>query len=394
MKHLDNILYVYNQVFTDKIIIDTVKSKYGENIYKILKIMIFHTGRCFLYLFKSSIKQNNYPNIFLYATTANQINSLKPLQNSETDFVNINLRFLLFYKIIYFFPLLFKVIKENKSDKISIYYNALGRFEESKRILKRINPKIVVFANDINASFRAMMYAAKELGIKTYYFQHASVSKYFPPLEFDVSFLEGKDSLCKYKEKGIYGKVELIGMIKFNNKMHIKNIEKKVKTIGVAFNSLDDISLVKHLLSEINKKFKDITIYVRPHPRDMRKYKFDDVLLSNSKHEDSFSFLQKIDLLIASDSSIHLEAALMNVVPVYYLLHNGVYIDYYGYNKHSLNYFAENIELLIKFLEDQQKSKSEVFDKTNFFVEPVSIEERQEIMSRHGLSVNYDWTKK
>ena len=76
-----------------------------------------------------------------------------------------------------------------------------GKLEWNIEYLKKqTNLRKVVFSNDHNVQNRLFLHACKLSNIHTSYIQHASVSQYFPPLNFDLSFLYGEVDYEKYKK--------------------------------------------------------------------------------------------------------------------------------------------------------------------------------------------------
>ena len=65
-------------------------------------------------------------------------------------------------------------------------------------------------------------------------------------------------------------------------------------------------------------------------------------------------------MLVASDSSIHLECTMMNIPSIYFNLNKGQTIDYYGFCKNGLVKSAADlvdIEKSIKFYNSADNSK-------------------------------------
>ena len=61
-----------------------------------------------------------------------------------------------------------------------------------------------------------------------------------------------------------------------------------------------------------------------------------------------------IGWLIAGNSSIHLEAAIAGVMPIYYELSPPDHSDYYGYVKHGLTQKAASVPEVLKIIEETQ----------------------------------------
>jgi len=327
--------------------------------------------------------------IFLFSETVNQFNTLKTISDAlkekgedfyffiskslfKKNFDLENLRFMKFnfnvilvcFILIFFrtLTLYLKLKKKNQKNKISIRFNQscmsyiyVPYFID---ILKKIDPKIVLVSNDHSVSNRSLRLSAEMLNIKTIYLQHASVSEFFPPLEFDYALLDGKiahqiylscyknqtkENLCtknniKNCEIILSGQKKLV--IKKN-----RNRELSELNIGLAVNEQDSFFYVQELLNHINNnKTKCI---VRTHPAQdqvfiekLRKYIEDkDWLIWSDAREQMISdYFAKINIMIASNSSIHLEAAIAGLPTFYYeMSENPVTQDYYGYIKNGIS---------------------------------------------------------
>jgi len=231
-------------------------------------------------------------------------------------------------------------------------FEAIGIYEISLNILKKYLPKAIIFSNDHSFKHRALFLAAKKLDIRTCYIQHASVSSSFPPLSFDLSLLEGNDSLKKYQECGdVKSEIKLVGMPKFDKYVNLKKKPiKNIKIIGIAANLSDDLDEIIHLTRLLNDSFNMIKILLRLHPRDKRIVKNNGIIFdqSDSSIENAFDFLARLDLLISGESSIHLEAALLHVPSIIYGFNSKNQIsDYYGYVKNGLIQKAEGAHIMI-----------------------------------------------
>ncbi|MFH4963797.1 hypothetical protein V8G69_02230 [Gaetbulibacter sp. M235] len=273
-----------------------------------------------------------------------------------------------FYDLI--FPFAWIVYYFKNRTKGLKYYDLLfsvnGTYNESLRLIERNKPKIIIFANDHVIVSRSLLLAANKLGVKTYYIQHASVSNYFPPLAFNFSLLEGKDAHDKYLNcGGTTSKIYLVGMSKFDSFKDQINTNKKVKSLGIAYNHMDNVVRISKFIKKIKKKHPELLIITRPHPSDIRKIELpENVLLSDSKYEDAFSFLCNIDALITGDSSLHLEATLLNVYSMYFEFTKTNLFDYYGFIKNGLvDYYKTlnsiDIELnKLKFFKPDVRNKA------------------------------------
>lgn len=224
------------------------------------------------------------------------------------------------------------------------YILSYGFYIQCRLMLKKHKPKVLVVSNDHNMMPRTFVKAAKDVEINTVYIQHAAVSDIFqfPPLNFDYSLLEGEDTLDKYNSFGrSSSRVFLVGMPKLDKYFKDINNRASVQTIGICTNALDDLVSVESVCEKLCGKFSNINFVLRHHPAERQKKKYEalcarlGILYSNPLHAGAFAFLQNVDLIIAGDSTIILEAMLLNVEPIRYSFSDKV-TDQYGFIRDGL----------------------------------------------------------
>ena len=366
--------------------------------------------------------------IFLFSETVNQFNTLKTISDALKEkgedfyffiskslfkknfdlenlrFMKFNFNVILVCFILFFYralPLYLKLKKKNQKNKISIRFNQscmsyvfIPYFID---LLKKIKPKIVIISNDHSVSNRSLRLSAEMLGIKTIYLQHASVSEFFPPLEFDYTLLDGKVShqiyLHCYKNQAIENlriknnikNCEIIfsGQKKIVTKKN-KNRELSELNIGFAVGENDNFNYVQELLNYINNnKTKCI---VRTHPAQdplyiekLKKYMEDKDWLSWSDPREHLisDYFAYINVIIAGESSIHLEAAIAGLPTFHYeLSENLVQPDYYGYVKNGISMrLKKNFSL--------NKLKSSIQNKFNSSQRAQAIKNYSETYNTH-----------
>jgi len=99
-----------------------------------------------------------------------------------------------------------------------------------------------------------------------------------------------------------------------------------------------------------------------------------NVHLSDSIQENSFEYLKKIDVNIAGESSVHLEAVLMNVYPIYYQFSNKRF-DHYGYLKnHLVTDVFDNTNELVNFLNKINNNKQNIRYRVKYYIATVDTE--------------------
>jgi hypothetical protein len=233
----------------------------------------------------------------------------------------------------YFFVLYVAIHPKFRARHYKLILTTDGFEEAYIEFLSRSKPAVIIISNDHHPHSRAFIMAASRLKIPCIYIQHASVTEVFPPLRNSHALLYGEYSENIYKTIGNSGcEIIKVGNHRFDGYKQL--IKDKVPSgrIGVAFNTLDPIDKVLSLCDVLSKNFGTANIILRAHPAEKRKFQT-DVEISNSKEINSLDFLKTIDVLIAGNSSILLEAAAMNVhaFQIYFEKVPDYFIDYYGF---------------------------------------------------------------
>lgn len=268
-----------------------------------------------------------------------------------------------------FWKLYFSASKEEREMMRSVFdkfasarelYDAVGKFYDA-------NPQIrlLIVSNDHFPIIRTFIKQAQNHGVKTIYSQHASVSEFFPPLTFDFSFLDGKESFMKYKSiSNICGDVFLIGSPRFDIITQMKRQESNV--IGIAFNEMDDNNKIISLINILEDNgFKHIV--VRPHPRQDKNNPDWSIFttlgceISHPLQENPFKFISRLSFLIAGASSIHLDAALLRTPSAIFnlQLYDGD-LDYYGYARTGLTPIVKTAYDLVQLIKAPYLPKTEI----------------------------------
>lgn len=232
------------------------------------------------------------------------------------------------------------------------------------RLLQQSNTEFVVVSNDHNVPDRCLLAVAHYLRVSTVYMQHASVTDRFPALRVSYAFLDGRAALETYKkceanqpktrrcapvpEVFLTGQKKLLG-----------TSNKKGSRVGIATNALDDLDGVIELVLAIAGSGREVSL--RWHPgesaRSISRYKAalqfeDSVILSDPRKEEVGGFLDGLYCLIAGNSSIHLEAALLRRQTIYYETGGIGLSDYYGYVRNGLAIQARTISEVVRTVRD------------------------------------------
>jgi hypothetical protein len=343
-------------------------------------------------------KNNKYlekNSVLFFVFAQNEINSVQSiaseLSNSKLfgidDYKNgYPISKIYWYSLIFIPIVLYRfLICKNTYHKRSFSY-AFDGFciaYSSKYVLKKylatIEPTKIIIANQLSCYHRSLAYVAKDLNIETVYIQHASITKNFSDINmFSSALLEGEDSLSKYQSNGTVGKkIFLIGMSKFDKYFSKISRNKIVNSIGICTNGMDDLKAYSDLITLLNKKFPEIKIIVRPHPADRRKQEWYDLAKNNDCSfsdvflVESFLFFEDVNLIIAGDSNIHLEAALLNI-PSIYFDPLGKKVDWYGFASNQLVYYAGNSIDIINIIHIITEKFPDTRSKTKFYSESVN----------------------
>ena len=243
-------------------------------------------------------------------------------------------------------------------------YNYLVYFH---RVLRQVKPEFVITANDHNVPNRCLLAVAHQLGIKTVYLQHASVSPIFPALRVDYAFLDGQCALdtyrqCEPNQPATARTVPVPQVILSGQKKHLKRSENRnTQVVGIALNTLDDVRASIEFINAL--AHEGLQVRLRWHPgqavKDTKQFREafaanQCVSLSDPRQEPISSFMEGIGWLIAGNSSIHLEAALAGVMPIYHELTPPDHPDYYGYVKNGLTQPADSVADVLALVKNTQ----------------------------------------
>lgn len=331
-------------------------------------------------LWKKPIKIKLYPQgrKLFFAVTNNQDRVLRTLaaRIDDKQFAGINNfgeeQFPLFWSYLIslpFFPLiLLKFIRSKGLERkafhyvFDAYWLSYGFYIFSFWFLQKSKPSLVVLANDHLMWTRVFIKAANAANIKSLYLQHASVTEIFPPLTVDYAFLDGEDAAKKYAGRGpSKTQVFLIGTPHFDKYLPLINHKTTIQSIGVCVGILDEREPLIPLVKTLNQTLPEISFTLRPHPGDPRVNMWRELVqeagwnYSDGKAEDAFEFLSRLDMILAGDSNILLEAALMNVFPIYYD-YLGTQLDWYGFYKNGLVPYFSDLLSVSKFIKGLVKT--------------------------------------
>lgn len=253
-------------------------------------------------------------------------------------------------------------------------FHGVGVYENQLKALRKYRPEVIVISNDTVPWFRALTLAARELGIPTVYLQHAPVGKDFPPLIVDLALLEGQDALDKYTigKRSPAGRVEVVGMARYEPFAGMVQESTSVTKVGIAVSLADDLGVVEGVVNDL-RAIPELVVTVRQHPRDKRSFSLEysaSLLRSDASHTPALAFLAEQDAIIAGETGIHLEAALLNIPSIYYHFSEKGEppVDSYGFLAQGLMPAVDAPQALVATLTKWRSKRPEVKSKAAYYV--------------------------
>lgn len=293
----------------------------------------------------------------------------------------------IYYAYILSLPFIPKILYEYLKSKdykrlsysycFDLYLLTPGYYIFSYILLKKLCPPYVLVSNDHTLYPNGMILAANELDIPTIYIQHAPVDANFPALKYTYAFLDGMDSLHKYNAQGESDTIVfLTGSTKMDTDDIYFNKNEVIETIGLCFAMTEQKDEIEELLTSLQSLslLSQFRFIMRPHPADLhidelaKLAQRHGVQFSDSRKESSSQFLRNVDCIIAGESGIHVEAAKMNVYPIYFTFKNILQYDLYGFIKRELiTDVAKTYDDLIDILHKIKDNKPDVRHKAKYF---------------------------
>lgn len=248
---------------------------------------------------------------------------------------------------------------------ISLFFLTPGYVCCYLKMLSKYKPDCIIMSNDHVGDCKALIYICEKIGIKTLYVQHASVSYAFPELHFAYSFLDGKDAFEKYTAEGkkTNGEVMLLGAVRFDglSKYRLSRSKNPRNCIGIAVNKLDDHKTVNDFCNELLETSGDLKIKIRSHPSMKNNpFVFDNkerIVYTCATDENIIDFLDSIDLQVAGDSGVHLDAILGGVPTIAFNFSSLPFGDNYKYVENGLVKRPESMDGVIDLIRSGQDMK-------------------------------------
>lgn len=341
------------------------------------------------YLLISLININRVPSrdkIVFFYQTKNNYNTIKSVQEITSDSILLHTKQNLWGKG-YLFPsgiaytLSFALLplalchmfrsqgnqKKAFQAQFDTYLKTYGLIIFYELYLRYISPKAIILTNDHNRDPLIISSICKKNKIPVFFIPHGSFSGETlkeNPMHFDFSLISGEDQKKKIEKVIHPSKIHLIGRPVSDSSFAKQNKSDKVRRVGICVSLLYDYSNLENLINVIAKN-TNLQISIRPHPALHNSKAIKNLIgskaiyFSNPLNETPIEFLAKVDAIVTGCSGIHLDAAEMNVYPIFYDF-SQCYKDFNNFVKNGLATFAANPEDCVKLLNKISTKKPNV----------------------------------
>lgn len=257
--------------------------------------------------------------------------------------------------------------------------------------------RVLCVASDHSPVSQAMLFVARRQGIKTCYVQHAPVTRYFPPLSFDVSFLTDRASLMSYDRAAQNERRQrpknVIMLPPFVNPYRRPALNNYPYTIGICLSFVPKLETLERIIDEVCRHASVSDVLLRRHPRcaqDLTKLLTSPKVRVLPRGESARDFFSVIDVALVPSSGVAIEA-LHSGIPTFYTPNaDEVVYDYYGFVKSGIvpEFRFEDIEnpyKLTEFFNDNWEERFSDYDETvRKNLDSVRVEVAKEIVNLLG----------
>jgi hypothetical protein len=247
------------------------------------------------------------------------------------------------------------------------YWRSYGLIIVFELYLHFLSPKALILSNDHSREHIIISLICKKNKIPVFFIPHGifwGKTLQENPMFFDYALVAGEAQKLKIKRILPDSKLYVIGRPLSDSSLKKFNKSNELKNIGICVNLIDNLTNIEKLIDILKQNLK-LGITLRAHPDlqnsvDIKKIvSAHKIESSNSLRETPTEFLEKVDGIIAGCSGILLDAAEMNVYPIFYDSSKH-YDDFNGFVKNGLAHFAATPEDCVKQLKELSIKKPDV----------------------------------
>ena len=144
---------------------------------------------------------------------------------------------------------------------------AMAWYARSQAILRAERPGAVLVSSDSNPEEAGFLGAARALGIPRVFVSHAYPTPLSPPLDFDLSILEGEAAVRARRRKGpIKGEVLLAGIEGESAPLDPQRFQKASPVIGIFTSKALSWTTFVAIVDDCRQHFRPRRILIRWHP--------------------------------------------------------------------------------------------------------------------------------
>jgi hypothetical protein len=224
---------------------------------------------------------------------------------------------------------------------------AIAWYARSKAILAAVRPGAVLVSSDSNPEEAGFVGAARVLGVPQVYVSHAYPTPFSPPLDFNLSILEGEAALRAHGEKGpVTGDVLLAGLDGDSAPLDALRFERPRPSIGIFPPKAFSWERLAAIVDECRTHFQARQVVIRWHPSMLDPPRLGQVLadLSGVVESPRSAALPEVarqcDWVVAAENSnVHLPVMKLGI-PTVVVKGLGLYpesrSDLYGFVAHGI----------------------------------------------------------
>lgn len=199
--------------------------------------------------------------------------------------------------------------------------------------------EIVCISCDHSPICMAALAAARRQGKATCYMQHAPVTEYFPPLNYDLSVLFDRASVDAYRKAAErlnmpFNEDAITILPPFAETFRMPQVDALPYRIGICLSFFPNMSRIEDLVASLSARTDVAGISLRRHPRcrhDWSNFAVMSKVDLRSQDEAGVDFFASVDIALVSNSGVAIEAMHYGRPTFFVQGADSLPDDYYGF---------------------------------------------------------------